>query len=86
MLNKIMGSITFKKLIFYWVIMVILFNLLNDFTIRSSFLNCLIFASIGIFLLFYPVYTFEMKQKYGIEKSKKYIRIIAVVEIILFFY
>ncbi len=78
-------NIGFKRLLLYWVIFAVAMGLVNSFTLKNFFLHSLIFVSLGIFLLIYPVYTYEMKVKYGIEKSKKYIRLIAIVQIIISF-
>ena len=76
---------TFGKLFGYWFIVALILGLLNMFLVKSLTLHNLILASLGIILLIYPVYPQKLENKWTPKKCRLFIRILAVVEIILSF-
>lgn len=80
-----MKRLTFSKVCMIWFFLALTLNLANSFTIRSPFLYSLIMASLGIFLLIYPLYPNRLEWKYDKAKCRNIIRSIAVIEIIFSF-
>ncbi len=78
-------KITFGKLFGYWFIAALILGSLNMFLVKSSILHNLILASLGIILLIFPVYPLKMENKYTTRQCKIFIRIIAIIEILLSF-
>ncbi len=78
-------KITFWKLLSNWFLIALVLGLVNVFLLKSSILNSLILASLGIILLIFPVYPLEMENKYTTKQCKIFIRIIAIIEILLSF-
>ena len=79
------NKITFGKLFGYWFIVALILGSLNMFLVKSSILHNLILASLGIILLIYPVYPQNLESKWTPKKCRIFIRILAVIEIILSF-
>jgi len=79
------NKITFWKLLCNWFWVALLLGLLNSFFIKISVIHNLILASLGIILVIFPVYPIELEQKYTKKQCRVFIRIVAVVEIILSF-
>ena len=78
-------KITFWGLLGNWFVVTLILGLINMFLIKSSILHNLILASLGIILLFYPVYPQNLENKWTAKKCRLFIRILAVIEIILSF-
>lgn len=76
---------TFWNLLGKWFIVVLVLGSINMFMIESSLLHNILLASLGVILLLYPVWPEELEQKYSEEKCKLFIRIIAVLEIVISF-
>ena len=78
-------KITFWGLLGNWFVVTLILGLINMFLIKSSILHNLILASLGIILLIYPVYPQNLENKWTAKKCRLFIRILAVIEIILAF-
>ena len=78
-------KITFLGLLVNWFVVTLILGLINMFLIKSSILHNLILASLGIILLIYPVYPQNLENKWTPNKCKIFIRILAVIEILLAF-
>ena len=78
-------KITFWGLLGNWFVVTLILGLINIFLIKSSILHNLILASLGIILLIYPVYPQNLENKWTAKKCRLFIRILAVIEIILSF-
>ena len=78
-------KITFWGLLGNWFVVTLILGLINMFLIKSSILHNLILASLGIILLIYPVYPQKLENKWTAKKCRLFIRILAVIEIILSF-
>ena len=78
-------KITFWVLLGNWFVVTLILGLINVFLIKSSILHNLILASLGIILLIYPVYPQNLENKWTVKKCRLFIRILAVIEIILSF-
>ena len=78
-------KITFWGLLGNWFVVTLILGLINMFLIKSSILHNLILASLGIILLIYPVYPQNLESKWTPKKCRLFIRILAVIEIILSF-
>jgi len=75
-------NLTFKKIFWIFFTFDLAMMFLNGATVKSPLLASLCHASIGIFLLFRPIPPENMKCAYGEEKSRRIMRILAVLEII----
>lgn len=80
-----MKKITFNKILSTWFISAIILCLLNSFTLQSSLFHNIVFGSLGLSLLVFPVYPVILERKYTPQKCRIIIRIIAVLQIILSF-
>ena len=78
-------KITFWGLLGNWFVVTLILGLINMFLVKSSILHNLILASLGIILLIYPVYPQNLENKWTAKKCRLFIRILAVIEIILSF-
>ncbi len=78
-------KITFWGLLGNWFVVTLILGLINMFLVKSSILHNLILVSLGIILLFYPVYPQNLESKWTPKKCRLFIRILAVIEIILSF-
>ncbi len=78
-------KITFWELLGNWFIGTLILGLINMFLLKSSVFHNLILASLGIILLIYPVYPQNLENKWTPKKCRVFIRILAVIEIILAF-
>lgn len=78
-------KITFSGLLVNWFVVAFILGLINMFLIKSSILHNLILASLGIILLIYPVYPQNLENKWTPKKCRIFIRILAVIEILLSF-
>ena len=79
------SKITFWKLFGYWFILALILGSLNMFFVKSSILHSLILASLGFILLFFPIYPKTLEKKWTAKKCRLFIRIVAIIEIILSF-
>ena len=78
-------KITFWGLLGNWFVVTLILGLINMFLVKSSLLHNLILASLGIILLIHPVYPQNLENKWSAKKCRIFIRILAVIEIILSF-
>lgn len=81
-----MKKITFNKLLPIWFFSTIVLCTLNNFILQSALFHNVVFASLGIVLLIFPVYPESLEREYTPEKCRKIIRIIAIFEILLSFW
>ena len=79
------NKITFWKLLSNWFWIALILGSVNMFLLKSSVVHNLIFASLGVILLIFPIYPAQMEKKYTKKQCRAFIRIVAVVEIILSF-
>ena len=78
-------KITFIELLVSWFCVALLLTLINGFFIKIPILHNVIMSTLGIALLIYPVYPIGLTAKFSEKKCKLFIRILAVIEIILSF-
>ncbi len=78
-------KITFKMLLWSWCLIAFVLRFINAFTIQVPILDNIIMAGFGVNLLIYPVYPANMDKKFTEKQCRIFMRIIAVVEIIIAF-
>ena len=83
--GNIKKKITFWGLLGNWFVVTLILGLVNMFLVKSSIFHNLILASLGFILLIYPVYPRNLENKWSAKKCRIFIRILAVIEIILAF-
>ena len=76
-------KITFIELLVSWFCVALLLTLINGFFIKIPILHNVIMSTLGIALLIYPVYPIGLTAKFSEKKCKLFIRVLAVIEIIL---
>ena len=76
-------KITFIELLVSWFCVALLLTLINGFFIKIPILHNVIMSTLGIALLIYPVYPIGLTAKFSEKKCKSFIRVLAVIEIIL---
>lgn len=76
-------KITFIELLVSWFCVALLLTLINGFFIKIPILHNVIMSTLGIVLLIYPVYPIGLTAKFSEKKCKLFIRVLAVIEIIL---
>ena len=76
-------KITFIELLVSWFCVALLLTLINGFFIKIPILHNVIMSTLGIALLIYPVYPVGLTAKFSEKKCKLFIRVLAVIEIIL---
>ena len=76
-------KITFIELLVRWFCVALLLTLINGFFIKIPILHNVIMSTLGIALLIYPVYPVGLTAKFSDKKCKLFIRVLAVIEIIL---
>ena len=76
-------EITFVELLVSWFCVALLLTLINGFFIKIPILHNVIMSTLGIVLLIYPVYPIGLTAKFSEKKCKLFIRVLAVIEIIL---
>ena len=76
-------KITFIELLVSWFCVALLLTLINGFFIKIPILHNVIMSTLGIALLIYPVYPVGLTAKFSDKKCKLFIRVLAVIEIIL---
>ena len=76
-------KITFIELLVSWFCVALLLILINGFFIKIPILHNVIMSTLGIALLIYPVYPVGLTAKFSDKKCKLFIRVLAVIEIIL---
>lgn len=74
---------TFVELLVSWFCVALLLTLINGFFIKIPILHNVIMSTLGIALLIYPVYPIGLTAKFSDKKCKLFIRVLAVIEIIL---
>lgn len=77
--------ITFWRLLANWFPVTVILLLVNMFTIKIPVVHNIILASLGIILLIFPIYPLNLEMKYTEKQCRIFIRVIAVLEIILSF-
>jgi len=78
-------KITFVELLVSWFCIALLLTVINGVFIKIPILHNIIMSTLGIILLIYPVYPMGLTSKFSEKKCKLFIRILAVIEIILSF-
>ena len=78
-------KITFIELLVSWFCVALMLTLINGFFIKIPILHNIIVSTLGIILLIYPVYPIGLTAKFSDKKCKLFIRVLAVIEIILSF-
>ncbi len=78
-------KITFVELLVSWFCIALLLTVINGAFIKIPILHNIIMSTLGIILLIYPVYPMGLTAKFSERKCKLFIRILAVIEIILSF-
>ena len=76
-------KITFVELLVSWFCVALLLTLINGIFIKIPILHNVIMSTLGIVLLIYPVYPIGLTAKFSEKKCKLFIRVLAVIEIIL---
>ena len=80
-----MKKLSFYQLLSTWLLAAVVLFKVNGFMLKSSVIHSGILASLGIFLIIYPVYPAYLENRYSGKKCKRIIRIIALAEIIFSF-
>ena len=78
-------KVTFVELLVTWFCIALLLVVINGFFIKIPILHNVIMSTLGIALLIYPVYPVGLTAKFSDKKCKLFIRVLAVIEIILSF-
>lgn len=78
-------KVTFVELLVTWFCIALLLVVINGFFIKIPILHNIIVSTLGIILLIYPVYPIGLTAKFSEKKCKSFIRVLAVIEIILSF-
>ena len=76
-------KVTFVELLVTWFCIALLLVVINGFFIKIPILHNIIVSTLGIILLIYPVYPIGLTAKFSEKKCKLFIRVLAVIEIIL---
>ena len=76
-------KVTFVELLVTWFCIALLLVVINGFFIKIPILHNVIMSTLGIALLIYPVYPIGLTAKFSEKKCKLFIRVLAVIEIIL---
>ena len=80
-----MKNLTFKKVFWIWLVLVLALLVINGMLFKSSILASLSYATLGIFLLIRPVCPENVKAAWGEEKAGKIMRTLAILEIVFSF-
>lgn len=80
-----MRKLTFARVFCSWFFLAVILLFINIHTLQSSFLAGLIQSTLGFFLLFVPVYPEQLGWRYDEIFCRRFIRILAVIQIILSF-
>ncbi|MDO4732315.1 MAG: hypothetical protein Q4B50_02195 [Bacillota bacterium] len=80
-----MKKLSFAKLLCLWFFFALTAHMINGLTLKSSLLASLCTASLGIFLLFCPIYPQRLAYHWDEQKCKAFIRLLAVLNILLSF-
>lgn len=78
-------KITFVELLVSWFCVALMLTLINGFFIKIPILNNIIGSTLGIILLIYPVYPIGLTAKFTEKKCRLFVRVLAIIEIILSF-
>lgn len=78
-------KITFAELFLSWFCIALLLVVINGFFIKIPILHNIIVSTLGIILLIYPVYPIGLTAMLTEKKCRLFIRVLAVIEIILSF-
>ena len=78
-------KITFWELLGSWICIAVILVAINGFFIEIPILNNIIASTLGIILLVYPVYPMGLTAKLSEKKCKLFIRVLALIEIIISF-
>ncbi len=78
-------NITFWELWITWICFAIPLTVINGFWIKIPILHNVIMSTLGIILLFYPVYPIALTTKFTEKQCRIFIRVLAVIEILLSF-
>ena len=77
---------TFRNIFWFWIAATLAISFLNAAVIRDSWLlSSLVRSGLGITLLLYPVCPEAFVLRWGVKKSRSFIRMIAGLEILVSF-
>jgi len=76
-------KITFVELLVSWFCVALMLVVINGFFIKIPILNNIITSTLGVILLIYPVYPIGLTAKLSEKKCRLFIRILAIIEIII---
>ena len=80
-----MKNLTFKKVFWIWLFFVFIMLVINGMFFKSPLLASITYATLGIFLLVFPVCPENVKASWGEEKAAKIMRTLALLEIVFSF-
>lgn len=79
------NKISFWNLLCIWFVCSLAMGLVNSFFIKLPILHNIILSTLGLVLLIYPVYPIGLPAAWSDKQCKLFIRILAVIEIVLSF-
>ena len=77
-----MKNLTFKKIFWIWFVFDLAMMFVNGATVKSPLLASLCHATLGVFLLFFPIAPVNVRCAWGEDKAKFIMRIGGILEII----
>jgi len=80
-----MRKLSFWNLLLRWFFLTLVLAVVNAYTLKSALLQNLIQASLGIWLLIWPVWPEQLGFWYAEKTCRRIIRITAAVQILLAF-
>lgn len=80
-----MKKLSFGKLFWIWFVFALLAHTVNGLTLKSPLLASLSNASLGIFLLFHPVYPQKLVHYWEDKTCKNLMRLLAILNILISF-
>lgn len=76
----------FSQIVWFWIVATAVVSVANALVIRDPWLlSSLVRSGIGFTLLVYPVYPEAFALRWGAEKSRKIIRLLGALEILISF-
>jgi len=80
-----MEKLRFQHVFLAWFLFALAMHFINGAFIKSWLFACFVSATLGFFLLIFPVYPEKFRWHWDDKKSKRIIRILAVLEIFFSF-
>ena len=84
-MNKFLNDVTFTKVFFIWFALFFLLLMINMQTVQNSLLVSITGATLGVFLLIFPVPPHSFQRRYGKERAVHVTRVLAVAIIVISF-